>query len=176
MSAETPSTPDPQTAPETAPAPEAAPAPETKAVAETKPAAKPAPAVKAAKVGKAISVTTELPAMPPFNFEALFTMQKAQVDTFVAAQQIIIGLATDLGNQQQARIKETTAKAEAMLKDFGTNKEPTAYALDAKAVFEDAMSDARETMDLGLKAQNQMIELLTKRVAATVEAAKSLTA
>ncbi len=120
--------------------------------------------------------TKSTPSMPTFNFDAIVAMQKAQVDTFVAAQKIMIDLATTVSAQQQTRIQETAAKAEALLKGFDSKKEPTAYVSEAKAAFEQAMSDARETMDLGLKAQNQMIDLLVKRAAATVEDAKSLAA
>ncbi len=157
MSAETPST----SAPE--------PTPEAEAAATAAPA-------KSTRPSKAVSVKAEIPAVPKFNFEALFAMQQSQLDTFVAAQKIMFDLVTDFGSKQQARMKDTAAKAEAMIKGFGTNKEPTAYVSEAKAVFEEVMSDARETMDLGLKAQNEMIDLLAKRAAASVGAAKSLSA
>ena len=51
--------------------------------------------------------------MPKFDVEALVTLQKANVETFVAAQKILFDLAQTVAKKQVEYVKESIAKTEA---------------------------------------------------------------
>jgi phasin family protein len=118
----------------------------------------------------------QLPALPKFDVEALVTVQKANVETFVAAQKIIFDLIQTVAKKQVEIVKEAMAKADVMFKGFDAKKQPTAYADEMKAAVEKAMADVKETVDLGIKAQSEVVELLVKRATANFEEMKAVAA
>src|SRR3954462_15037942 len=101
----------------------------------------------------------KLPAMPEFDVEALATLQKANIATFVAAQKILFDLAQTLARKQVEYVKESFAKSEALFKGFDTKKQPAAYADELKSAVERAVTDAKETVDLGIKAHRDVVDL-----------------
>jgi hypothetical protein len=68
------------------------------------------------------------------------------------------------------------AKSETMLKGFDGKKQPAAYAEEVKAAMEKAMADVKETVDLGIKAQSEVVDLLVKRATANFEDMKAVAA
>jgi hypothetical protein len=73
-------------------------------------------------------------------------------------------------------VKEMMTKSEAMLKGFDGKKQPVAYADEVKAVVEKAMADVKETVDLGIKAQSEVVDLFVKRATANFEELKAVAA
>ena len=59
---------------------------------------------------KTTSPLPQLPAMPKFDVEALVTLQKANVETFVAAQKIVFDLAQTVAKKQVEMMKDAIAK------------------------------------------------------------------
>ena len=118
----------------------------------------------------------QLPAMPKFDVEALITLQKANIETLVAAQKILFDLAQTVAKKQVEYVKESFAKSEVLFKGFDTKKQPTAYADELKAAVERAVTDVKETVDLGIKAQTEVVELLVKRATANFDDLKSTAA
>jgi len=118
----------------------------------------------------------QLPAMPKFDVEALVTLQKANIETFVAAQKILFDLAQTVAKKQVEYVKESFAKSEALFKGFDTKKQPTAYADELKAAVERAVTDVKETVDLGIKAQSEVVDLFVKRATANFDDLKSTAA
>ncbi|HMR30836.1 MAG TPA: phasin family protein [Geminicoccaceae bacterium] len=121
----------------------------------------------------------ELPklVMPKFDLDAWIALQKANVETVIAAQKIFFDLFQTVSKRQAELFKEMVGKVEGSVKGgFDSKKQPAAYVDEAKAAIEKAMADAKETMDLGLKAQAEVVDLLVKRATANFDQVKSLAA
>src|SRR3954453_15589402 len=54
--------------------------------------------------------------------------------------------------------------------------QPAAYVDEMKAVVEKAMADVKETMDLGIKAQSEGVDLFVKRATQNFEDVKAIAA
>jgi phasin family protein len=119
---------------------------------------------------------TALPALPKFDVEALVTLQKANIETLVAAQKILFDLAQTVAKKQVEYLKDSLAKSETLFKGFDARKQPTAYADELKAAVEKAVAEAKETVDLGIKAQSEVVELFVKRATANFEDMKAVAA
>lgn len=122
------------------------------------------------------TILPQLPALPKFDVEALVSLQKANIETFVAAQKILFDLAQTVAKKQVEYVKESFAKSEAMFKGIDTKKQPTAYADELKAAVERAVTDVKETVDLGIKAQSEVVDLFVKRATANFDEIKSTAA
>lgn len=121
----------------------------------------------------------ELPqfAVPKFDFDALVALQKANVETVVAAQKIFFDLFQAVSKRQAELVKEFAGKFEGSFKGgFDAKKQPAAYVDEAKAAIEKAVADAKETLDLGLKAQAEVVDLFVKRATANFDQVKSIAA
>jgi hypothetical protein len=128
---------------------------------------------------KTTTAKVELPKLvtPRFDFDAYVSLQKANIETVIAAQKIVFDLVQTMAKRQAELVKEMMGKAEVAMKGgFDGKKQPAAYVDEAKAVIEKAMADAKETMDLGLKAQNEVVDLFVKRATANFDQVKSLAA
>ena len=118
-----------------------------------------------------------LPAMPKFDVEAFVALQKANVETVVAAQKILFDLAQTVAKKQVEMVKEMMAKTEALVKGgFDGKRQPVAYADEVKAAMEKAMADVKETVDLGIRAQSEVVDLFVKRATANFEEIKAIAA
>jgi phasin family protein len=111
-----------------------------------------------------------------FDIEAFVSMQKANVETMIAAQKIIFDLTQTIAKRQSELLKEAYGKFEVSMKGFDGKKQPAAYVDDAKAVIEKAVADAKETTDLALKAQTEVVDLFVKRATANFDHVKTLAA
>jgi phasin family protein len=109
------------------------------------------------------------PQFPKFDMEAYLALQRANVETFVAAQKIFYDFAQTVAKRQGELMSEYFAKTETMMKSYDSKKQPQEYVDEAKAAVEKAMADAKETMDLGVKAQTEVVDLLVKRASANFE-------
>ena len=121
----------------------------------------------------------ELPklSVPKLDLDALIALQKANVETVIAAQKIFFDLFQTVSKRQAELVKEMVGKVEGSMKGgFDAKKQPAAYVDEAKAAIEKAMADAKETMDLGLKAQAEVVDLFVKRATANFDQVKSLAA
>lgn len=121
----------------------------------------------------------ELPklSVPKLDLDAVIALQKANVETVIAAQKIFFDLFQTVSKRQAELFKEMVGKVEGSFKGgFDSKKQPAAYVDEAKAAIEKAMADAKETMDLGLKAQAEVVDLFVKRATANFDQVKSLAA
>lgn len=118
---------------------------------------------------------TESFAMPKFDFEALIGMQKANVETLVQAQAVMVEAAQAIAKLQTGLLEETFKSMQAFLK-FDAKVKPEAYLADAKAAAEKVMAVAKEELDVGMKAQTEVAQLVTKRAAANMEGLKAFAA
>jgi phasin family protein len=113
---------------------------------------------------------------PKFDYEAVASLYKANLETFVAAQRILFDFQQTVARRQVEMVKESFAKAETMLNGWDAQKQPQAYVDEAKAAIEKAIADVKETVDLGFKAQNEVVDLFVKRATANFDGAKRLAA
>ncbi|HET6469445.1 MAG TPA: TIGR01841 family phasin [Geminicoccaceae bacterium] len=109
------------------------------------------------------------PALPKFDGDAALALYDANVETLFAVQKVMFDLVRTVAGRQVALVKETLAKLEAATSNGIDGKRPTqSYIDEAKAAVEKAVADAKETVELGLKAQSEVSDLVTKRVKANV--------
>ncbi|MCB1971993.1 MAG: phasin family protein [Geminicoccaceae bacterium] len=114
--------------------------------------------------------------LPKFDFEAVIALQKANLETMVTAQKILFDLAQTVAKRQGEMLKETFSKGENLFQGFDAKKQPAEYMDEARAVMEKAMVDVKETIDLSMKAQNEVVDLLVKRATKNLEDVKTLAA
>ena len=119
---------------------------------------------------------TPLPGLPRFDLEALFALQKANLETLFQAQKIVFDFTQTLTRRQAELLKGAFAQAEAYLKGFDPKKQPTSYVDEARAAIEKAMAEVKELTDLGIKAQNEIVDLFVKRAAANLDEIKKVAA
>ena len=94
----------------------------------------------------------------------------------VAAQKIMFDLVQTVAKKQVEMVKEAMAKTDLLFKGFDAKKQPAVYADEMKAAVEKAMADVKETVDLGIKAQSEVVDLLVKRATANFEEMKAVAA
>lgn len=116
------------------------------------------------------------PSAPKVDFEAMLSLYKANIETFVAAQRIMFDFSQTVAKRQVEMMKESFAKAEGLMKGYDAKKQPAAYVEEAKAAIEKAMADVKETMDLGMKAQHEVVDLFVKRATSNFDEVKTLAA
>jgi phasin family protein len=114
--------------------------------------------------------------MPKFDLDAMIAVQKANVETLVAAQKILFDLAQIVAKKQVEYVKESIARTESLFKSVDATKEPVAYADELKAAVEKALAEVKETVDLGIKAQSEVVDLFVKRASANFEELKAAAA
>ncbi|BCX17964.1 MAG: hypothetical protein KatS3mg117_1646 [Geminicoccaceae bacterium] len=114
--------------------------------------------------------------LPKFDLEAWIALHKANLETAVAAQKVVFDFWQTVAKRQVEMMKESFAKFDGFVKGFDAKKQPKEYVDEAKAVIEKAMADAKETLDLGMKAQAEVVDLLVKRATANLDEVKSLAA
>ena len=122
-------------------------------------------------------VGQSLPFMPKFDLGALVALQKANVETVVAAQRIFFDLAQTVAKRNAEMIKEMLRRSETMLRGgVDRDRQPQSYVDEAKAAVEQVVADVKETVDLGIKAQAEVVDLFVKRATRNLEEVKALAA
>ena len=123
--------------------------------------------------------TPTLPQMPvtKVDFDALFALQKANVDALVQAQKVLVEAVQSAMKLNYGLAKDGYATFQAIfVGKFDAEKKPEAYLAEMKTVAEKVMAIAQTQMDLGLKAQAEALDVLTKRAAANVDEVQKLAA
>jgi hypothetical protein len=103
-------------------------------------------------------------------------MHKGNLETAVAAQKVMFDLAQTIAKRQADFVKEGFAKAEVMFRGYDARKQPQVYVDEMKAAVEKAMADVKETVDLGIRAQAEVVNLFVKRATKNLEGVKALAA
>lgn len=113
---------------------------------------------------------------PKFDLDAWIALNKANLETLIAAQKIVFDFWQTVAKRQADMMKDSVGKFEGLFRAFDVKKQPKDYVEEAKSVIEKAMADAKETLDLGMKAQAEVVDLFVKRATANLDEAKSLAA
>ena len=114
---------------------------------------------------------------PSFDFDAVFALQRKNVEAFTAANQLAFDGVKAVA-QRQAEIArkafEEFGKVTKELTAAGTPEDKFAKQADlAKNAFEDVLVNARETFETLSRSQNEAVEVLSKRVAANFDELKA---
>jgi hypothetical protein len=124
-----------------------------------------------------VAVTpTSTPTPTKFDYDAFLAMHKGNLETAVAAQKVMFDLAQTIAKRQADFVKEGFAKAEVMFRGYDARKQPQVYVDEMKAAVEKAMADVKETVDLGIRAQAEVVDLFVKRATKNLEGVKALAA
>lgn len=110
--------------------------------------------------------------MPKFDFNTIFAMQKANLDTFVEAQNIVVDAMQSIARLQYDWVEEAWKTTEHMFKGDVAKNKPEDFVAGYKSTAEKAFAVAKEQADLGLKAQKQVADLYVRRFNANVEQGK----
>ncbi len=114
---------------------------------------------------------------PKFDMESLLAMQKANMDTIVQAQTVVLNAVQAAAKMQYGLVNEYVEQVQAMLNGrYDADKKPEAYFADAKAVADRVVSVAQCQMDLGMKAQAEAVDLIAKRAQQNVDELQKLAA
>ena len=85
-------------------------------------------------------------------------------------------LAQTVAKKQVEMSRKRWPRPTPMFKGFDAKKQPAVYADEMKAAVEKAMADVKETVDLGIKAQSEVVDLFVKRATANFEEMKAVAA
>ncbi|MCB1883155.1 MAG: phasin family protein [Geminicoccaceae bacterium] len=113
---------------------------------------------------------------PKINLDALVAMQKANIDALVEARNVLMGATQAIAKLQLGWYEQSLKHMQTLAKGDAAKNKPEDFFAEVKAVTERAMAVGKEQTDLGFKAQQQVAEIVTKRVQKTLENAKTVAA
>lgn len=123
-----------------------------------------------------VEAKVQAPAFPKVDVEALFALQRANLETLFQAQKLVFDLFETLSRRQAEVVKEVLAKAEAYTRGFDPARQPKAYVEEARAAVEKAMAEVRQAVELGLETQKKVVELFVQRAAANLDEMRKIAA
>ncbi len=115
--------------------------------------------------------------LPNFDMDSFVALTKANMDALMKAQTVMAEACQAAAKMQYGFMAEYVDQMQAMAAGkFAMEKKPEAYMADMKAAAEKAVSVAQMQVDLGMKAQAEAMDLLTKRAQANVNELQKLSA
>jgi len=118
--------------------------------------------------------------MPAFDFDAVFAAQRKNVEAFSAANQAAFEGYKAIAKRQAEIARqafEDFSKVSKEMTAVGTAEEKMAKHADAaKAAFEQAIENLRETVETLQKSQAEALDVISKRVVANFDETKALLA
>lgn len=124
---------------------------------------------------------TATPAFPKFEFPkyddaAMKSLFKDNLEVAVKAQRLMLDAAEAMMKRQFELTREMVEKSQAAVVNFDVNKKPEVYVEEVKAAAERAQTIVKEEIDNGVKVQQDVADLVTKRVTANVDEIKKFAA
>lgn len=118
-----------------------------------------------------------MPMMKPADAEAVMAAQRRNVEAMTNAGQILADGARSFAQRQseivQARMSDFNAKAESYMKpQQGGADEVRGRVDDAKSIYEQAVNDTRELMEIVLKAQSDAMRVMNQCMVNNLEEMK----
>ena len=120
-------------------------------------------------------VATTSPAFPKLGVNAVVGLQRDNIETVLKAQRIVSETAQAVAKLHADWLREVAQQVQAFAKVDPTRK-PEAVLADARAAAERAFVVARQEIDLGTRAQSEVVDLLAKRAAANLDQVKAFAA
>ena len=124
---------------------------------------------------------TATPAFPKFEFPkfddtAFKTLFKDNLEVAVKAQRMMLDATESMMKRQFDLTREMVETSQAAFVNFDVNKKPEAYVEEVKAAAERAQVIVKEEIDCGIKVQQDVADLVAKRVTANVDEIKKFAA
>jgi len=121
-----------------------------------------------------------LPMMKPVDTDAVMAAHRRNVEAMTSAGQILADGVRSFAQRQteivQTRFSEFNSKAETYLKpEKATEVDLKGRVDDVKSVYEQAVSDTRELMEIVTKAQADALHVMNQCVLANLEDMKKFT-
>lgn len=113
--------------------------------------------------------------LPKLDVAALVGLQQASLQTVVEAQKVLGDAARSIAELGYGLVRETAQSTPTLLK-LDLHKKPEAYLADAKAAAAKVAEVTRQSVEIGLKAQNDAAQLFAARAAANLDGLKALAA
>jgi len=115
--------------------------------------------------------------LPKLDVDAVFAMQKANMDTLVRAESVLLDAAQAAVKAQYGFVTDCMDQMQGVMSGkLDAEKKPQAYVADVKAAADKYVSVTQSQMDLGMKAQAEAMDMITKRVQQNVDELKKLAA
>ncbi len=109
---------------------------------------------------------------PTMPLDRFFAMQRANMQTLAETQRIVLDYAQTVGSRQAELMKEMVERFNTAMHRAENKDGSGAYSDEAKALMEKSLADLKETMDLGMKAQHEVFELLMKQASKNLDDVK----
>ncbi|MGD9508742.1 MAG: phasin family protein [Geminicoccaceae bacterium] len=113
--------------------------------------------------------------LPKIDLDALFSLQKANLAVAQETQSVVLEAVQAIVRLQHGYANEVveTLKGVASAK---TPAKPEAVLADVQAATQKAVAVAKQGVDLGVAAQQRVVELVSQRVKANVDELKAIAA
>ena len=113
--------------------------------------------------------------LPKIDLDALFGLQKANLAVMQETQSIVLEAVQAIARLQKGYADEVveTLKGAVSAK---TPAKPEAVLADVQAATQKAVAVAKQGVDLGVAAQQRVVELVSQRVKANVDELKAIAA
>ena len=113
--------------------------------------------------------------LPKIDLDALFGLQKANLAVLQETQSILLEATQAIARLQKGYVEEVveTLKANVSTK---TPAKPDAVLADVQAATQKAVAVAKQGVDLGVAAQQRVVQLVSQRVKANVDELKAIAA
>ncbi|MCB2053011.1 MAG: hypothetical protein KDE35_02060 [Geminicoccaceae bacterium] len=119
---------------------------------------------------------TQFPMFTSYDASAMRSIYADNVAVAMQAQRVMLDAAEATMTRQFNLVREMMDTMQSQVTSFDMNKKPEAYVADVKAVAERAQNIVKNEVDNGLKVQQQVADLVSKRMAENVEASKKFAA
>lgn len=124
---------------------------------------------------------TAAPAFPKFEFpkfdDTMFkSLFKDNLEVAVKAQRMMLDATEAMMKRQFDLTREMVETSQAAMVNFDVNKKPEAYVEEVKAAAERAQTIVKQEFDNGVKIQQDVADLVAKRVTANVDEIKKFAA
>lgn len=128
-------------------------------------------------MAKATLPEFKLPEMklPKIDLDALFGLQKANLAVVQETQSILLEATQAIARLQKGYADEVVEALKAAVSGKAPAK-PEAVLADVQAATQKAVAVAKQGVDLGVAAQQRVVELVSQRVKANVDELKAIAA
>ena len=117
-----------------------------------------------------------VPTPPKVDLDAVVGLHKANLETVLQAHRIVSETAQAVVTLHAGWLQEAAEQVRGAFAKAGATRKPEAVLADARAVVERAFAVARQEIDLGTRAQSEVVDLLAKRAAANLDQVKAFAA
>ena len=113
--------------------------------------------------------------LPKIDLDALFGLQKANLAVVQETQSVLLEATQAIARLQKGYADEVVETLKAAVSGKAPAK-PEAVLADVQAATQKAVAVAKQGVDLGVAAQQRVVELVSQRVKANVDELKAIAA